>query len=476
MISDPKPKCKCVQPTPVPLGCPFQIRLSWQPLSPPSPEICLSSMRRLSGYLGLAELEPESKSPPAPLVAAPAPAAAAGAPDFSLVSDPAGGYAAAVGAGSKKAQASAGKVFGLGILAGTHIGFGAYLAVAIGAACPGLHASNPGLQKMVFGAFGLPFGLFMISMTGAELYTGNAALVPMAWLEGKATAAQVVRNLGGVLPAPLPASPTPSMSPATLPLCPHSPEPDGAIYSAPLPPHSTASWAGNLLGSILLAALVTTGGTLGEAAAAQKIAFGKTHEPLLVVLVRAVLCNWLVCMATYMSLQAKDTTGKFVAIWLPISAFVALGLEHTGSTHHTPRPSALPRELAPHAPHIRDHSRKHVPASPRHPQRGGHVVDRGARPQLAARDARQHRRRAPRRGASLLLRLRRSRQEAPRVGCPAADLRRRTVVCFVAHLVCARQRRQPGHRSRVRGTPLSRARCCGTCKSAGYHCAMPRPA
>ena len=315
-------------------------------------------MRRLSGYLGLAELEPESKSPPVPPVAAPAPAApaAAGASDFSLVSDPAGGYAAAVGAGSKKAQASAGKVFGLGILAGTHIGFGAYLAVAIGAACPGLHASNPGLQKMVFGAFGLPFGLFMISMTGAELYTGNAALVPMAWLEGKATAAQVVRNLGGVLPAPLPASPTPSMSPATLPLCPHSPEPDGAIYSAPLPPHSTASWAGNLLGSILLAALVTTGGTLGEAAAAKKIAFGKTHEPLLVVLTRAVLCNWLVCMATYMSLQAKDTTGKFVAIWLPISAFVALGLEHTGSTHHTPPLGPSSRARSSRAPYPRPQS------------------------------------------------------------------------------------------------------------------------
>ena len=58
--------------------------------------------------------------------------------------------------------------------------------------------------------------LRLISMTGSELYTGNAALVPMAWLEGKATAAQVVRNLGGVLPAPLPASPTPSMSPARI--------------------------------------------------------------------------------------------------------------------------------------------------------------------------------------------------------------------------------------------------------------------
>merc|ERR1712146_286111 len=44
---------------------------------------------------------------------------------------------------------------------------------------------------------------------------------------------------------------------------------------------------------------------------------------------RAIMCNWLVCMAVYMASFARDVTGKAVAIWLPISAFVALGLEHT---------------------------------------------------------------------------------------------------------------------------------------------------
>ena len=44
---------------------------------------------------------------------------------------------------------------------------------------------------------------------------------------------------------------------------------------------------------------------------------------------RGVLCNWLVCMAVYMASMARDVTGKMVAIWFPISAFIALGLEHS---------------------------------------------------------------------------------------------------------------------------------------------------
>lgn len=40
---------------------------------------------------------------------------------------------------------------------------------------------------------------------------------------------------------------------------------------------------------------------------------------------RGLLCNWLVCMAVYLASMAKDATGKAVAIWLPISAFVTLG-------------------------------------------------------------------------------------------------------------------------------------------------------
>lgn len=33
-------------------------------------------------------------------------------------------------------------------------------------------------------------------------------------------------------------------------------------------------------------------------------------------------------IATWMANAAQDLTGKFVGIWLPISAFAALGFEH----------------------------------------------------------------------------------------------------------------------------------------------------
>jgi len=58
-------------------------------------------------------------------------------------------YQGAVAAGAAKAAAPFGKIFKLGIVAGCHIAFGAYLAISIGGACPGLAQTNPGLQKIV---------------------------------------------------------------------------------------------------------------------------------------------------------------------------------------------------------------------------------------------------------------------------------------------------------------------------------------
>lgn len=63
-------------------------------------------------------------------------------------------YQNAVSIGEKKAAAPRTKTFLMGIISGCHIGFGALLAVSIGGHCPGLLATNPGLQKIIFGAFG----------------------------------------------------------------------------------------------------------------------------------------------------------------------------------------------------------------------------------------------------------------------------------------------------------------------------------
>lgn len=70
----------------------------------------------------------------------------------------------AVETGEAKANGPFAKTFVSAILAGAYVGFGAMLALSIGGNCPELAASNPGLQKMVFGAFGLPVGLLMVSL------------------------------------------------------------------------------------------------------------------------------------------------------------------------------------------------------------------------------------------------------------------------------------------------------------------------
>ena len=44
---------------------------------------------------------------------------------------------------------------------------------------------------------------------------------------------------------------------------------------------------------------------------------------------RGILCNWLVSAAVWMANAASSAPGKAVAVWFPISAFVALGLEHS---------------------------------------------------------------------------------------------------------------------------------------------------
>lgn len=86
------------------------------------------------------------------------------------------------------------QIFLLGILAGVYIGFGALLMMCVGGSCTGIAGTDPGLKAIISGLFGLPFGLIMVLVTGSELFTGNAALVTTAVLEGRATMAQLTKS------------------------------------------------------------------------------------------------------------------------------------------------------------------------------------------------------------------------------------------------------------------------------------------
>lgn len=44
--------------------------------------------------------------------------------------------------------------------------------------------------------------------------------------------------------------------------------------------------------------------------------------------VKAILCNWMVCMGVVMAMTSKSTIGKILASGIPIFIFFALGYEH----------------------------------------------------------------------------------------------------------------------------------------------------
>jgi formate/nitrite transporter len=82
-------------------------------------------------------------------------------------------------------------------------------------------------------------------------------------------------------------------------------------------------------------------GVIGDAAAEVGSSAALTHDRLASIatgkatghtewqtFLRAVGCNWLVCLAVWMSLAATSVSGKILAIFFPIMAFVAMGFDH----------------------------------------------------------------------------------------------------------------------------------------------------
>jgi formate/nitrite transporter len=150
------------------------------------------------------------------------------------------------------------------------------------------------------GALVFPVGFVIIIILGMELVTGSFSLIPLAWFEHKITARTMLSNLFWV-------------------------------------------FTGNLLGSLLFALLfwsassetgtLTVLGPIDKmlvAAAERKTSGYASHGAagLLTAFVKAVLCNWMVCMGVVMAMTSKSTSGKIIAASMPIFIFFALGYEH----------------------------------------------------------------------------------------------------------------------------------------------------
>lgn len=173
----------------------------------------------------------------------------------------------------------------LSLLAGFYIAFGAELATVL--TQDAAQFLGKGVASFLGGSV-FSLGLMLVVICGAELFTGNSLLTSSA-LHGEISWGKLLENWVLVI-------------------------------------------VGNFAGSLFFAWLMFESrlwmnGALAENAL--KIATVKCQLPFTVALVRGILCNWLVCLAVFMATAARDVTGKMLACYVPIMAFVASGFEHS---------------------------------------------------------------------------------------------------------------------------------------------------
>jgi len=213
-----------------------------------------------------------------------------GALDLSKVSNvlsPTEAFEALVQKGEYNAASSTFKILFSSALGGCYVGMGAMVSLAVAGNSPDLAAADPGLQKFIFAAL-FPMNLLLAQQCGGMLYTGNTANMMAALCERRVTLQDMGRVLG-------------------------------------------LSWVGNLIGCSLFAVACKYAGVMdgGAGVLAAATLVTKTSSELGPILVKAMFCNWLVCLAVLLSTQAKDMGGKYISIWLPVSTFVSIGFEHS---------------------------------------------------------------------------------------------------------------------------------------------------
>jgi nitrite transporter NirC len=169
------------------------------------------------------------------------------------------------------------------MLAGAYVGLGIILIFILGSEVP------PEFRKLVMGAtFGIALTLVVIA--GAELFTGHTMFMALRRYGGAGT-------LGDI----------------------------GASW--------VVTWVGNLAGALALVALFDMaggGGLLGSPdGLVMKVAAVKMTASGTSLFARAVLCNWLVCLAIWMAARVDSDIAKCAVIFWCLLAFIASGFEHS---------------------------------------------------------------------------------------------------------------------------------------------------
>ncbi len=169
------------------------------------------------------------------------------------------------------------------MMAGAYVGIGIILIFSLG------QLAEPAARPLIMGvSFGI--ALSLVVFAGAELFTGHTMLMTLGLFRKKVSGLDLSRSW-------------------------------------------IMTWIGNLAGSVLVAWLFFTGGggqVLKDGAdLIFNVAAAKMNGEPLALLVRGILCNWLVCLALWTSARAKDDAAKLLLIFWCLFAFIASGYEHS---------------------------------------------------------------------------------------------------------------------------------------------------
>jgi formate/nitrite transporter len=178
------------------------------------------------------------------------------------------------------------RLFVLSVLAGAFIALGGAFSTAVTA---GSGAGSPGITRLL-GGLVFSLGLILVVIAGAELFTGNA-LVIIAAASRRVRVGALLRNWLTV-------------------------------------------YVGNFVGAIGTTLILYWSGFYFQSDAAigtraLTVATTKTTLGVRDAVLLGVLANALVCLAVWLSLSARSVTDKVLAIVFPITAFVAMGFEHS---------------------------------------------------------------------------------------------------------------------------------------------------
>ena len=146
-----------------------------------------------------------------------------------------------------------------------------------------------GLTKLI-GGVTFSLGLILVVIAGADLFTGDTLMV-MACFSRKIKVRQMLRSWASVL-------------------------------------------LGNLIGALAIVMLVYysghwANGSTAVGVKALAIANAKVNLTFVQALCSGMLCNILVCLALWLCFSCRSVTDKILAILFPITAFVAMGFEHS---------------------------------------------------------------------------------------------------------------------------------------------------